>query len=268
VSDAAATQGAPRNGRERAFRLCFATGALLCAVLLALSLPRAYAAWRGFDDWRASEAWRTGRTPSPAGIAAAIRGLEGALAVVPSARREQRLATLLIAQADALPPGASERATLLAAAETRLSAGLAVAPYDGFGWLRLADVRSQLGRAPGEVVAAAILSLEMAPNERHFWLWRLGLLLPRFSVLSSDDGELVARQIRTVWSQEWHRPRLLKVAQDRGSVFVLRIALAPDVEATAELDRLAGPPPEIRLPPGGSVTPGGRAKPGVRVRER
>jgi len=48
----------------------------------------------------------------------------------------------------------------------------------------------------------------------------------------------------------------------------MRIALAPDVEATAELDRLAGPPPEIRLPPGFALPPGVTLPPGVRVRER
>ena len=101
--------------------------------------------------------------PGPVALRRLIRSREASLAWRETGRAAKELGLARMMLAESVPE--AERVEQYALAERALLRGLALAPKDPYGWMRLAVVRMALGRPPPEVAPALGLALASGPNE-------------------------------------------------------------------------------------------------------
>lgn len=212
---------------------------LVGGTLLGLAMPRTIAAWAAMGGDNIYVRLGDVRPPSDDELELGARAYRRAADWVSSGAVMIRLAVIENTRAQTIVAAASERANLLERAERDLVEGLRRDPVDGFGWLVLASVRQQRAAPPGEIVRAAIQSLDMSPLTRYLWLPRAQVLFLNAAKLDAEELAAVQAHLRIIWNADpTLRQPLLIASFASGNLRLLSTALESDVEAKAELDKL------------------------------
>jgi hypothetical protein len=213
--------------------------AILGVCLLGLGVPRTIAAWYSLAAEPAVSKMAGGAKPSDIELTDAIADLEAAIAWVPSNKRLSDLGWLEAEQGVRVPAGNPQRLELLDQAENHLVAALRLGSADGVAWLRLAFVREVKAEPERQVVAALMQSLDAAPFERGYWIYRSGKLFALWPSLTLDELYAVRTNIHAMWmaAPRMRRP-LLAAAEAAGQVAALNWSLADDPEAKEQLEAL------------------------------
>lgn len=94
----------------------------------------------------------------------------------------------------------AERDVQFALAEDALIEGLALAPMNPYGWMRLVRVRMAGGRPAGEIAPALSLALNSGPREDRMLMLMVEAGLHAWRGLDGHDRALVAGKVRQAWS--------------------------------------------------------------------
>ena len=108
------------------------------------------------------------------------------------------LAHMLLAERGAVP----ERDTHHGLTERALLRGLALAPMNPYGWMRLVEGRMALGRSAEDIVPAFTLALDTGPREDRMLPITVEAGLHLWTVLDRDDRDRVAGKVRQAWRQD------------------------------------------------------------------
>jgi hypothetical protein len=222
-------------------RSLFAIGVagVLAMSLVVLGVPRSVAAWWTLPAVSTNASFGAGQTPTDDELAESVRGLERALAWVPSGPRFNMLAFFEIEQAVRLAQTDPRRGELFGRADEHFRQGLVDMPTDGFGWVRLAYVRQQRGGSGREVASALAQSLDVAPNVRVLWIGRAGMLLSYWRFLTVDEMLAFRDQLRTIWTAAPSmRVPLMQAALRAGSIPMVSWGIGDDPAGQAEFERL------------------------------
>jgi hypothetical protein len=210
--------------------------AVLCAATLYLSVPRLVAAVLLFPGDRPLQALQNERIPSIAELEAIASSRTAAMRWIDQGQlwTDRSLARLTLIQDAA--KGKEPAAALRQSALRDLDIGLALAPVSPYAWARLAYVRFlQNGSSPG-VASALRLSFLTGPFEREMIFERLRLALAVYSNFSSEERELVRRQIRFAWLLS--RDDLVELAILSQRTLVFRLALVNQPQDLAIFDSM------------------------------
>lgn len=169
----------------------------LGASLVALGLPRLFAALQSLDARAVLWDARAGHMPPPDRLAAAASDLDAAQRWAADAEAVSDRGFLLIQQAQATPPGPA-RTALLDGAAAATEAGLAAAPAQPSAWARLAWLRVVRGDRTAAVPALR-LSLLTGPVAPTLMASRLQLGLDLLPLVDPDTRALLRRQVRLLW---------------------------------------------------------------------
>ena len=97
---------------------------------------------------------------------------------------------------------AAERDGQLALAEEALTKGLALAPMNPYGWMRLVLIRMEDGRPAAEVAPLLRLAVNSGPREDRLLLPMVEAGLHVWSHLGRGDRNLVADRVRRAWRND------------------------------------------------------------------
>lgn len=165
--------------------------------------PIAEAAWQAQRADGVIYALRTGKQVAAPEAAAQEETLSRAIAFDPAASR-YLLRSELLASA-ALTPSvgfeSAQRTEWLRRARGDLVRGLASAPANGVGWLRLAAVQQQLDGPSRRVVALLFASLRLSAAIPQVWPAQLRLMLDCWPYLRDAEKEQLKHQVETIWRQ-------------------------------------------------------------------
>lgn len=108
------------------------------------------------------------------------------------------LARILQAERGAVP----ERDTHHGLAERALVRGLALAPMNPYGWMRLVEERVALGRSAEDIVPAFTLALDTGPREDRMLPITVEAGLHLWAALDRDDRDRVAGKVGQAWRED------------------------------------------------------------------
>lgn len=231
-------EGPPGKGA----RLVSGLALVLGGVLLFLAVPRTIAAWEASTATRAlmDLSWR--HAPKPDDVAAGISGLTGAIRWIRSAEYLGDLGTLEMQQALQAREDEPRRTEAAARAERDLVEALRLNPANGLYWMRLAWIREMLERPKREIASCLIQSLDMAPNERGYWVVRARFLMAYWSQLTAEEAVAASRQFQMIWKvAPGSRKELVTAARDLDRMALLQWSLGDDPVDQAELKKLTQP---------------------------
>lgn len=147
-------------------------------------------------------AMRTGARPVSLGeVQDAITSLDRAVFFDPVASRRFVRSELLAGAAldPALRVTREQRTQWLREAQGDLETALGNDPARGVAWVRLAAVRQALGGPSRAVVAALMMSLDVAPMLESLWPSRLQMFLDNWQHFTPQERERVAAEVAMNW---------------------------------------------------------------------
>jgi hypothetical protein len=149
-------------------------------------------------------------------------------------RTDLGLAYLLLAEK--LPRADSNASVYLQRAIDALKAGLARAPGNPYGWARLAYAEALSQGWSPLAVSSLRLALITAPYEPRLLWSRLRMTFLAWHYMSSEDLEIVLRQVRAAWNTD--RVELTRLAKELDQVSLVRIALMHTPEDASAFEEL------------------------------
>ena len=185
-------------------------------------------------------AMRTGLRPVELyGVEAAIASLDSAVALDPVASRRLVRSEVLAGAAfnQNLKVTREQRTRWLREAQDDLEAALANDPARGVAWARLAAVRQGLNGPSRSVVAALMMSLEVAPNLASLWPARLQLFLDNWQYFTPQERERVAAEVAMNWRNSPDRRYFATVIRSPIDELFVRYFIRNEPGAQEELTR-------------------------------
>jgi hypothetical protein len=171
------------------------------AILAVVAWPVANGAWQAQKADAVVFELRTGQALNLASLQDGIAALDRAVAADPVAGRRLGRSELLAGAAltPDLPVTREQRAQWMKQAQGDLDFGLANAPARGIGWARLAAARQALDGTSAQVVAALMMSIDLAPMMASLWPSRLQLILDNWQYFTPKERERVAANVAMNW---------------------------------------------------------------------
>jgi hypothetical protein len=173
------------------------------AILAFVAWPVANGAWQAQKADSVLFELRTAQPMQLDALQAAIAALDRAVAADPVAGRRLGRSELLAGAALTLdlPVAKEQRAEWMKQAQGDLDFGLANAPARGVGWARLAAARQALDGTSAKVVAALMMSIDVAPMMESLWPSRLQLILDNWQFFTPKERERIAAYVVMTWRQ-------------------------------------------------------------------
>jgi hypothetical protein len=171
------------------------------AILAVVTWPVANGAWQAQKADAVVFELRTGQPLQLADVQDGIAALDRAVAADPVAGRRLGRSELLAGAAltTDLPVTREQRAEWMRQAQGDLDFGLANAPARGIGWARLAAARQALDGTSVRVVAALMMSIDVAPMISSLWPSRLQLILDNWQYFTPKERERIAAYVAMNW---------------------------------------------------------------------
>ena len=171
------------------------------AILAVVAWPVANGAWQAQKADAVVFELRTGQALHLASVQHGIAALDRAVAADPVAGRRLGRSELLAGAAltTDLPVTREQRAEWMKQAQDDLDFGLANAPARGIGWARLAAARQALDGTSARVVAALMMSIDVAPMMASLWPSRLQLILDNWQHFTPEERERIAAYVAMNW---------------------------------------------------------------------
>jgi hypothetical protein len=163
--------------------------------------PVAKGAWQAQKADAVVFELRTGQALDLASVQDGIAALDRAVAADPVAGRRLGRSELLAGAAltTELPVTREQRAEWMKQAHADLDFGLANAPARGVAWARLAAARQALDGTSARVVAALMMSIDVAPMMETLWPSRLQLILDNWQYFTPKERERIAAYVAMNW---------------------------------------------------------------------
>ena len=173
------------------------------AILAFVAWPVANGAWQAQKADAVLFELRTAQPMQLDAVQAAIAALDRAVAADPVAGRRLGRSELLAGAALTfdLPVAKEQRAEWMKQALGDLDFGLGNAPARGVGWARLAAARQALDGTSAKVVAALMMSIDVAPMMQSLWPSRLQLILDNWQFFTLQERERIAAYVAMNWRQ-------------------------------------------------------------------
>src|SRR5215207_2329889 len=177
------------------------------AILAVVAWPVANGAWQAQKADAVVFELRTGQALQLASVLDGIAALDRAVAADPVAGRRLGRSELLAGAAltPDLPVTREQRAEWMKQAKGDLDFGLANAPARGVGWARLAAARQALDGTSVRVVAALMMSIDVAPMMAALWPSRLQLILDNWQYFTPKERERIAAYVAMNWRMSRER---------------------------------------------------------------
>ena len=177
------------------------------AILAVVAWPVANGAWQAQKADAVVFDLRTGQPLQLAAVQAAIAALDRAVAADPVAGRRLGRSELLAGAAltPDLPVAREQRTEWMKQAQGDLDFGLGNAPARGVGWARLAATRQGLDGTSAKVVAALMMSIDVAPMMESLWPSRLQLILDNWQYFTPKERERIAAYVAMNWRMSGDR---------------------------------------------------------------
>jgi hypothetical protein len=212
-------------------------------VSILLGWPIAEAAWRAQRTDAVVYALRTGKQVTAKETASEVDAISQAIAFDPSASRyllrSELLASSALTPSVGLEP--AQRTEWLRRARADLIRGLANAPANGVGWLRLAAVQQQLDGPSRRIVSLLFRSLQLSAAIPQVWPAQLRLMLDCWPYLRDAEKERLKRQVEMIWRQSADDRRLFGYATRSAADHAILTWFLRDVpEAPQELAKVIG----------------------------
>jgi hypothetical protein len=171
------------------------------AILAVVAWPVAKGAWQAQKADAVVFELRTGQALDLASVQDGIAALDRAVAADPVAGRRLGRSELLAGAAltTELPVTREQRAEWMKQAHADLDFGLANAPARGVAWARLAAARQALDGTSARVVAALMMSIDVAPMMETLWPSRLQLILDNWQYFTPKERERIAAYVAMNW---------------------------------------------------------------------
>jgi len=171
------------------------------AIIAFVAWPVANGAWQAQKADAVVSELRTGQALDLASVQAGIAALDRAVAADPVAGRRLGRSELLAGAAltTDLPATREQRADWMKQAQGDLDFGLGNAPARGVGWARLAAARQALDGTSAKVVAALMMSIDVAPMMQSLWPSRLQLILDNWQYFTPKERERIAAYVVMTW---------------------------------------------------------------------
>lgn len=171
------------------------------AILAVVAWPVANGAWQAQKADAVVFELRTGQALDLASVQAGIAAMDRAVAADPVAGRRLGRSELLAGAAltPDLPVTKEQRAEWMKQARDDLDFGLGNAPARGVGWARLAAARQALDGTSAKVVAALMMSIDVAPTMQSLWPSRLQLILDNWQYFTPKERERIAAYVVMNW---------------------------------------------------------------------
>jgi hypothetical protein len=171
------------------------------AILAFVAWPVANGAWQAQKADAVLFELRTAQPMNLDAVQAAIAALDRAVAADPVAGRRLGRSELLAGAAltPDLPVAKEQRAEWMKQAQGDLDFGLGNAPARGIGWARLAAARQALDGTSAKVVAALMMSIDVAPMMQSLWPSRLQLILDNWQFFTPKERERLAAYVVMNW---------------------------------------------------------------------
>ena len=171
------------------------------AIMAVVAWPVANGAWQAQKADVVVSELRTGQALALADVQAGIAALDRAVAADPVASRRLGRSELLAGAAltTDLPATKEQRADWMKQAQGDLDFGLGNAPARGVGWARLAAARQALDGTSARVVAALMMSIDVAPMMNSLWPSRLQLILDNWQYFTPKERERIAAYVVVTW---------------------------------------------------------------------
>ena len=170
-------------------------------ILAVVSWPVANGAWQAQKADAVVFELRTGQALDLASVQSGIAALDRAVAADPVAGRRLGRSELLAGAALTvdLPVTRQQRTEWIKQAQGDLDFGLGNAPARGIGWARLAAARQALDGTSARVVAALMMSIDVAPMMETLWPSRLQLILDNWQYFTPKERERIAAYVVVNW---------------------------------------------------------------------
>jgi hypothetical protein len=171
------------------------------AILAFVAWPVANGAWQAQKADAVLFELRTAQPMQLDEVQDAIAALDRAVAADPVAGRRLGRSELLAGAALTLdlPVAKEQRADWMKQALSDLDFGLGNAPARGVGWARLAAARQALDGTSAKVVAALMMSIDVAPMMQSLWPSRLQLILDNWQFFTPQERERIAAYVVMNW---------------------------------------------------------------------
>jgi hypothetical protein len=207
------------------------------AILAVVVWPVANGAWQAQKADTVVFDLRTGQALPLADVQAGIAALDRAVAADPVAGRRLGRSELLAGAAltTDLPVTREQRAEWMKQAQGDLDYGLGNAPARGVGWARLAAARQALDGTSVRVVAALMMSIDVAPMMESLWPSRLRLILDNWQYFTPKERERIAAYVVMNWRMSRERRWVAETVRSPIDELFVRYFVRDEPNAQEEL---------------------------------
>jgi hypothetical protein len=207
------------------------------AILAVVAWPVANGAWQAQKADAVVFELRTGQALHLASVQDGIAALDRAVVADPVAGRRLGRSELLAGAALAtdLPVTREQRAEWMKQAQGDLDFGLANAPARGIGWARLAAARQALDGTSARVVAALMMSIDVAPMMESLWPSRLRLILDNWQYFTPKERERIAAYVVMNWRMSRERRWVAETVRSPIDELFVRYFVRDEPNAQEEL---------------------------------
>lgn len=209
------------------------------AILAVVAWPVANGAWQAQKADAVVFELRTGQALHLASLQDGIAALDRAVAADPVAGRRLGRSELLAGAALTmdLPVTREQRAEWMKQAQDDLDFGLANAPARGVGWARLAAARQALDGTSARVVAALMMSIDVAPMMESLWPSRLQLILDNWQYFTPQERERISAYVIVMWRASPDKSWFAAVIRSPLDELFVRYFVRDEPNAQEELNR-------------------------------
>ncbi len=207
------------------------------AILAVVAWPVANGAWQAQKADAVVFELRTGQALDLASVQGGIAALDRAVAADPVAGRRLGRSELLAGAAltTDLAVSRQQRAEWMKQAQGDLDFGLANAPARGVGWARLAAARQALDGTSARVVAALMMSIDVAPMMSSLWPSRLQLILDNWQYFTPKERERIAAYVAMNWQLSSDRRWVAETIRSPSDELFVRYFVRDEPNAQEEL---------------------------------
>jgi hypothetical protein len=209
------------------------------AILAVVAWPVAKGAWQAQKADAVVFELRTGQALDLASVQDGIAALDRAVAADPVAGRRLGRSELLAGAAltTELPVTREQRAEWMKQAHADLDFGLANAPARGVAWARLAAARQALDGTSARVVAALMMSIDVAPMMETLWPSRLQLILDNWQYFTPKERERIAAYVAMNWRMSADRRWVAETIRSPIDELFVRYFVRDEPNAQEELTK-------------------------------
>jgi hypothetical protein len=209
------------------------------AILAVVAWPVAKGAWQAQQADAVVFELRTGQALDLASVQDGIAALDRAVAADPVAGRRLGRSELLAGAAltTELPVTREQRAEWMKQAHADLDFGLANAPARGVAWARLAAARQALDGTSARVVAALMMSIDVAPMMETLWPSRLQLILDNWQYFTPKERERIAAYVAMNWRMSADRRWVAETIRSPIDELFVRYFVRDEPNAQEELTK-------------------------------